>query len=403
MSDYNIPEEELNFSSFTVADITKTVNAAQADVTKETNEPEEVEETNDTNQPVNVLTQDDIMSVTGGTEEKEETVEPSKETEITPEVEKTTEETTPYTDEVYAAAIQLAKENGLLNIPEELQGDVTDEVWQNILQQNEQDRQQRTLNNIRQSAGDPKIVELLDYVMQGGTWYGFNEMQETIQEEIDISSLDESKEEDQRYLIELYLSDGLDANNPAHVRRLQNIDNEVSTAFDRLENDALSKEAKQYLLDKNAAEKQNIAAQQQAYQEQQQAEALRQAQARQNWNNDFKSTLNNRNWSQDKKNEIVSQFDIVQLDNGSEMEMWQYKFDAIWRDPQATQIFMDFMSDFDAQSLQFKRKGQPVNKQVTSTIRNLINKKAQTQSKSQHTSNRRVVNKNLPKIDPNNY
>jgi len=403
MSDYNIPEAELNFSSFTIDDISKTVNAAQADVTKD-NTPEEEEETVETNQPINVLTQDDIRTVTKS--EEDETIE----TEVTPESETTTEnaEVEPegkasYADEVYSAAIQLAKENGLLNIPEEMEGEMTDEVWQDLLQKNEVERQQRTINNIRNNAKDPKIVELLDYVMNGGGWYGFNEMQDTIQEEIDITSLDESKEEDQRYLIELYLSDGLDATNPAHIRRLQNIDNEVNTAFDRLENDALSKEAKNYLLDKNTKAKQYIADQQQLHQAQQQEEVNRQAAARQNWNNQFKTTLNDRNWSQDKKNNIVSQFDIVQLDNGAEMEMWQYKFDAIWRDPAATQIFMDFLSDFDPSALQFKKQGQTINKQVTSTIKNLINKKAQTSSKGQHVSKRRVAGKQLPKIDPNNF
>ena len=403
MSDYNIPEEELNFSSFTVADITKTVNAANADVTKSETSEETIEETTNSNQPVNVLTKDDIRNSTntnsGATDIEEVKEEVVTQDATTPEV----VENTPYTDEVYAAAIQLAQENGLLNIPEEMEGNITNEVWQDLLQKNEAARQQQTINNIRQSAGDPKIVELLDYVMNGGTWYGFNEMQETIQEEIDITSLDASKEEDQRYLIELYLSDGLDASNPAHVRRLQNIDNEVNTAFDRLENDALSKEAKAYLLNKNAIEKQGIAEQQKAYQQQQQEEANRQEQARQNWNNQFKTTLNDRNWSQDKKNSVVSQFDIVQLDNGSEMEMWQYKFDAIWRDPQATQIFMNFISDFDPNSLKFKQQGQPINKQVTSRITSLINKKAQTGSKSQHTGNRRMVSNNVPKIDPNNY
>jgi hypothetical protein len=398
MSDYNIPEEELNFSSFTVEDITKTINASQADITK--GESEEVEETTDTNQPVNVLTNDDISATTNG--EKEEGKEETTTEEPGTEGDEPVVEQPTYDEEVYAAAIQLAKENGLLHIPEEMQGEVTDEVWQEILQQNELDRQQRTINNIRNSAGDPKIVELLDYVMGGGDWYGFNDMKEAIQEEIDISSLNEETEEDQRYLIELYLSDGLDANNPAHVRRLQNIDNEVNIAFERLENEALSKEAKQYLLAKNEASKQSIVEQQKAYKVQQQEEAQRKQAAQQNWNNQFKTTLNDRSWSQNKKDEIVSQFDIVQLNDGTEMEMWQYKFDAIWRDPAATQVFMDFMTDFDPNSLQFKKRGQPATKQANSIIKNLLNKKVQPGSKSQHTSNRRVVNKSLPIIDPNN-
>ena len=399
MSDYNIPDEELNFGSFDIADITKTVQQVAKENPNNPAQDEKEEEYGiDVNQPI-TLTPDDIRSVTGGEKEEEESIETNNE-EKEEEVVDNTSNT--YGNDVYAAAIELAKENGLLNIPDNV-GEITDEVWQDIIKQNEYDRELRALNNVRMNAGDPKIVELLDYVMKGGTWYGAEEMKETIQEEIDISTLDVATEEDQRYLIEMYLSDGLDQNNPAHLRRLQNIDQEINNVFDRLEQDELAQEAKQFLLVRTNQQKENIARQQQAHVEQQRQQEQQQQQARQNWNNQFKESLNDRIWSQNKKDQVVSQFDIVQLDNGSEMEMWQYKFDAIWRNPKATQIFMDFLSDFDENTLQFKQSGQSVNKQVTSTIKNLINQKSQTKSNTRYTSNRRTNTDSLPTIDPHNY
>ena len=395
MSDYsNIPEEEMNYGSFSIEDITKTVAGANQTTPKK-EEENEVE----TNEDVNVtqpstLTSEDIQSVA----EKNKTGE-----DIEPEGEPIVEDpiVEGYDANVYSAAIELAKENGLLNIPEDV-GEITEEVWKDILAQNEYVREQRALNTIRSKAGDPKIVELLDYVMDGGTWYGYNEMQSTIQDEIDISTLDTKVEEDQRYLIEVFLSDGLDNNNPAHARRLQNIDNEVNNIFDRLEQDTLAEEAKQFLLDKTAQQKEYIKEQQKIHVQQQQAEEAAKQQARQQWNDQFKTTLETRPWSQTKKEEVISQFDIVQLTNGNEMELWQYKFDAIWRDPAATQVFMDFISDFDAQTLKFKRQGQPVNKQVTKAITGLINNKQTTSKNSRYTSNRRTSNTSLPSIDPFN-
>ena len=223
----------------------------------------------------------------------------------------------------------------------------------------------------------------------------------TINDEVSIEQLDPSNDDDQRYLIETYLSEGLDPNNPVHARRLQTIPSEVDDYIERLESEDLANEAKQFYLGRVNEQKAILAQQQQEYARHQEMLAQEAQQKQQEWIHSFRSTLNESKWSEDKKKQVIDQFSHVELDNGETMEMWRYKFDAIWQDPKNTQIFLDFLSDFDPYKLQFNRNGVPSNKVVSSTIQDIINSKIQQKSKSQH-SDQRVVNNSVKTIDPRN-
>lgn len=381
MIDPNIPEEEMNFD-FGIEEITKTVQEASV-------EPNEEITTND-----NFL--EDVRETVSNSTVNEENVE---DTSTTNTDDSTTDDST-YDSTVYETALEFMKENGLLSIPDNLE-DVDEEAWNNIIEQNREYQRQSILNEMRMSA-DPRVTELFDYVYQGGTWDGFEQMRDTIQSEFNVEELDIANEDDQRYLIESFLSDGLDPQNPAHVRRLKNVSNEVSNVFDRLEQEEVAKEAKDYFLNKLATQKEHLRVEQEAYRQQQLQQQQYQAQQEQQWVNDFQQSLNERQWAQSKKDAVISQFDIVDLEDGSQVEMWKYKFDAMWENPQTVQVFLDFMSDLDPYTLQFNRNGVPPTKQVTSTIQNLINSKNQNKHKGQ-SSGRRSKSTNTPvTIDPRN-
>lgn len=370
MKNSNIPDEEMNFD-LNIEDILQTTSSASSEDTPS----EEVEDSS------NFL--DDIKSTVD-----ENMVEKDDDNEDDNNLPASSEnESVEYSNDVYSAALDFLKENNLLSIPEDV-GDINEEVWSQIIENNKIAQRDSLLNELRMNAGDDKIVELFDYVWNGGSWFGYEEMKNTIQSEINIESLDLNNDEDQRYLIESYLSDGLDPNNPAHVRRLQNLPNEVNNYFDRLEAEDLAKEAKDYFVSKIENQKLLIQQQQEEHRQNELAQQQALQEQQQEWVNNFKTSLDNRNWSKSKKDAVVQQFDLVQLNDGREMEMWKYKFDAIWEKPELTQVFMDFLSDLDPYTLEFKRNGVPTNKQVTSTIQNLINTKNQTKSKSQYQSSR---------------
>jgi len=375
MIDPSIPEEEMNFD-FGLDDILKTTNEASS-------EPTDSEDTSN-------FMEDVQQTIEQHTAENEPVVE-----------EQVTEQQQPsYNNDVYSAALDVLRENNLLNIPDDI-GDINQETWNDLIEQNKQNQRSAILNEMRMNAADPKITELFDYVYQGGSWHGFEEMKQTISDEINIESLNTQEADDQRYLIDSYLREGLDPQNPAHQRRIENIPNEVENYFDRLEAEDIAQEAKNYFLGKVNEQKQMVAYQQQQAQQQELQHQQQQAQQQQEWINDFRQTLNQRNWSQNKKNNVVRQFDIVELDDGREMEMWRYKFNELWKDPNLTQVFIDFISDLDPHTLQFNSRGVSVNKQVTSTIQNLINSKQQNRSKGQY-SDKRQSDSSVQRIDPRN-
>jgi len=307
---------------------------------------------------------------------------------------------TQYDEGVYNTALTVLKEAGIFDVPDNLEV-VDEEVWQAVIQDNKEKYKQSILEEMRQNAADPKIAELFDYVYNGGTWFGADEMIDTIQNEINIQNLDTAQEDHQRYLIESYLSEGLDPNNPAHARRLENIPNEINSIFDRLEAEELANEAKDFFLGKVEYQKQQLAIQQEEHNRQQQAIQEEARRSQMEWANSFKNTLNERGWSDSKKREVISQFDNVELDNGQSMPMWRYKFDSIWSNPKSAQVLMDFLSDYDPHTHEFKRNGVPATKQVTSTIQNIINAKNQNKSKSQHLDQRQVAT-TIKTIDPRN-
>lgn len=372
----SIPEEEMNFD-FGLDDILKTTNEASS-------EPTDSEDTSN-------FMEDVQQTIEQHTAENDP---------VAPEEQVIEAPKPSYDNDVYSAALDVLKENNLLNIPDDI-GDINQETWNDLIEQNKQDQRSAILNELRMNAADPKITELFDYVYQGGSWHGFEEMKQTINDEINIESLNTQEADDQRYLIDSYLREGLDPQNPAHQRRIENVPNEVENYFDRLEAEDIAQEAKNYFLGKVNEQKQMVAHQQQEAQQQEQYQQQQKAQQQQEWINDFRQTLNEKSWSQNKKNNVVKQFDIVELDDGREMEMWRYKFNELWKDPNLTQVFIDFISDLDPHTLQFNSRGVPVNKQVTSTIQNLINSKKQNRSKGQY-SDKRQSDSSTQNIDPRN-
>jgi hypothetical protein len=301
---------------------------------------------------------------------------------------------------VYEAALNLLKENGLFTIPEDI-NQIDEDAWNKVLEYNKEVQRKNIIDDMR-AKSDPRIMELFDYVNDGGTWFGFDDMRNAIQDETNIENLDVFNEEHQHYLIKSYLSDGLDPSNPAHARRLKSIDDEVNTYFERLEAEDLAKEAKKYFVDQVNARKQEIVYQQELHRRQEQQQQQEAARHQQEWIKNFQTTLTKRDWSQAKKDAVISQFDVVELEDGRSMEMWKYKFNAMWQKPEAVQIFMDFLSDFDHNTVEFKRNGIPSDKIATSTIQSLINSKNQQKSKGQ-TQSRQGGGTNQPiLIDPLN-
>jgi hypothetical protein len=279
-----------------------------------------------------------------------------------------------YNVDIYSAALQILKEQNILNIPDDI-SELDENTLNQLIEYDQELRNQQAFDYVKSQTSDPRLSELIDHVLNGGEYEDAIAMKEIIDEQYDFYNLDVQVEDTQRMLIDMYIREGLNPDSAVDQRRLARLDDEIDMYINNLEGEDLAGEAKNYFIEKieyiKEFEKQKIQErkiQTELYQRQK-------LQQEQFWINDFKKTLNEKPWSNDKKKEIVSQFDIVQLDNGTEMEMWKYKWSKIWERPDLTQVFMDFLSDLDPHQLEFKNRNIPVQKQVTSKILDIVNNK----------------------------
>jgi hypothetical protein len=323
------------------------------------------------------------------------------------EVEKETSENVTddnYDVQIYSAALDLIREQGILNIPENIE-EVDQHTLDQLIQYDQQVRNQHALEYVRNRTQDPRLQELFDHVMHGGTYEEAIAIKEVIDDQYNYAALNPSDEEHQRFLMDHYLREGLDPNNPIDARRLAKVPQEIESYISNMEGESMALEAQQYFIDKleyvKQAERQQVLERERQRQEQ----ALFNKQQEQNWINTFKQGLNQRPWSQDKKQKVIEQFNIVQLDNGEEVELWKYKWNKIWEDPALTHVFMDFLSDLDPYNLEFQSKDKTVDKQATSKIMELINRKNNSENRfksgSRHYSRKPHNLDSKPKIiDP---
>jgi len=285
-----------------------------------------------------------------------------------------------YNPDIYNAALQILREQNILNIPDELT-ELDENTLNELIEYDQELRNQQALEFIKSQASDPRLAELIDYTISGGTYEDALTMKEIIDEQYDYATMDTESEYGQRMLIEMYIREGLNPDNPVDQRRLQRLDSEIDSYIYNNEGEELAGEAKNYFLEKLEYMKEVEFQKAQEREMEMQNYQRQKLQQEQFWIDNFKNSLEEKPWSNTKKQEIVSQFDIVQLDNGAEMELWKYKWNKIWEHPDLTQTFMDFLSDLDPYSLEFKNRSTPVQKQVTNKILEIVNNKKTVSNK----------------------
>ena len=285
-----------------------------------------------------------------------------------------------YAPDIYNAALQILREQNILNIPDDLT-ELDENTLNEIIEYDQELRNQQALEFIKSQASDPRLAELIDYTLNGGTYEDALNVKEILDEQYEYYNMDTESEYGQRMLIEMYIREGLNPDNPVDQRRLQRLDSEIDSYIMNNEGEELASEAKNYFLEKLEYMKEMEFQKAQEREMEMQNYQRQKLQQEQFWIDNFKNTLEEKPWSPQKKKEIVSQFDIVQLDNGAEMEMWKYKWNKIWEHPDLTQVFMDFISDMDPYTLEFKSRNTPVQKQVTNKILEIVNNKKTVSNK----------------------
>ena len=372
--DNNIePDIDLNFDdSFDLEEmLTNSVNE-QEDNEDEYYQPDDLEEVEieNSNSEENTRKEDEEEKLTD--EDLENII--SNEDEEASDSNKDNEEND---TDPYSLAFKFITEQNILHVPDNFnKDDLTEESILKLVEENHQIRNQQVFEAIKNQSEDPRLQELFDVVWNGGTYEDLQDMRVALDAEFDWESADPSNEEHAKIMIKQLMLEGLDENNPAHQIKIKNIDSDIQNSIDNMESEQLAKQSKQYFLERIRNEKERVKNnKQQRVLEQQRIEQQRIE--RQNaWNSTFQEKLSERNWSSEKKNEVLEQmFYIVELDNGQEMKLWEYKMNQIWNNPEHAHMLMDFLSDFDEYKLEFKTRKESSNTKVANTfVKNLINK-----------------------------
>ena len=273
----------------------------------------------------------------------------------------------------------------ILNLPDNFE--LTTDNLDDALEYDNEVRNEQALDFIRNRAtNDPYVAKLFDVVWNNGTLEDLEIIKETIESERMIDNINVDNEEEQRYIIGMYLHEGLNVNAPTYNIQVQNITNQVNSIIDSYKGKEMAIQALEFykeqfnliqeqkyneLLDKEQYEKEL---------------SYRQYQAEKQWQNNLINDLDLCKWSDSKKNDVINQFSQVKLDNGTQLPLWEYKMERIWENPTLTKYLMDFLSQFDEYDLVFKNT-KTVKQQSQDILNNMVNQKIKQSTSSNHQNN----------------
>lgn len=287
-------------------------------------------------------------------------------------------------EEAYAIAFDFIRENGILNIPEDVE--LNAETLPDIIAYDQNKRNNQAFEYIKSLAGDEHVVSLLELVINGGTFEDMQVGKEIISDEIYFQNADPKDEATQRSILKTYLSIGLDPKIPSHRDMLEEIPSRIDNLIGAYKSEAATVKAIEYFL--NDIQNAKVEFENSKRERIKQEEAIKAAkiQREMEWRDNFLTTLKDRDWTNAKKNEVYSQFNTVELTDGSKLPLWDYKMKKIWEDPKLTQVLFRFLSDFDEHKKEFKNLDKNPTQIATSKILEMANKKAISKTITNHVT-----------------
>lgn len=295
------------------------------------------------------------------------------------------EEKQDVSEEAYAVAFDFIRENNLLHVPEgvELNGDTLPD----ILQYDQQRRAEQAFDYIKSLAGDEYVVDLLQLVINGGTFRELEVGKDIITDEIYFKNLNLDDESERRAVLTTYLKEGLDPKIPNHAEMLEEIPSRVDAIEGSYKGKERALKAQEYFLNQIENAKQELERSKIERIRHEEAVKLAKYKNEENWRNQFFNTLKDSNWTNQKQNEVVSHFNTVKLTDGTELPLWDYKMKKIWENPKHAQVLFRFLSDFDEYRLEFKNLDKSPTQLATSKILEMAQKKTVSKTITNHSKN----------------
>lgn len=304
----------------------------------------------------------------------------------------------------YRLALEVIREEQLLDIPEDFDGDLDADTIDQLKERTYYMRDRQILESRRQAfADDPEKLKLFDYFFfaeADADIPKFNEINESIK---NWSSFDISKEENQKHIITEYFKDTLNPNSPGYSTILSTIEPKVQEILDNYEGEEQAKKAKEYFLEKEnqrlKEEEQRILDIKKA-RENEEVELHNQRIA---WNKDFQASVQNKDWRPAKKQQVLAEQYSEVLMGDEYVPVWYAKEQIIKSNPELYVTYLDWLSNnFDLESGKFKDDNSGssnTKKETTRRILELINKKKGV-SKSHQTTIREPQDEEDEIINP---
>lgn len=291
-----------------------------------------------------------------------------------------------FSDDSYFLAFEFIKENNLLQIPEGIE--LNAQTLPQILEYDNQKRVDQAFDYIRGQAGDQHVAELFDMVIAGGTLQELETGKDIVSEEAYLRSLDIRDEDTQRRLLTTYLKQGLDPNIPSQYELLSEIPNRIDSIIGSYQGETRAAKALEHFLKDVEIGKRELQRSKTERIQNEEAIKLAKYKREESWRNSFISELKNRNWSNNKKNEVWSHFNNVTLEDGTVLPLWDFKMKKIWENPKHAQALFRFLSEFDEYKHEFKTPDKTPAQLATDKIMEMAARKSVSKNTTDHTYSR---------------
>lgn len=308
-------------------------------------------------------------------------------------------------DDPYSLALEVIREEQLLFIPDDFDGELNAETFDFFKQKTLEIRDMQIVNDRRsQFEDDPEKLRLFDYFFTAGEAADLPTFQEINSSLSDWEQFDISDEENQKAIIAEYFRDAINPNSPNYEYMVKDIDNKVEQIITEYSGEDKAKEAKQYFINKykeimaDEVERVNELNKLKEQQEQQLE------QQRFEWNTNFQKTVSSQEWNVAKKRSIIAeQYTEVQMGD-QYVPMWYAKETLIKSNPENYIHYLDWLnSNFDIETGKFKEnvssKSSSKN-EISRKIEQLIKKKQGNQHRSRHVDNRVERNEDNIIVNP---
>ncbi len=226
----------------------------------------------------------------------------------------------------YSNYIEGLVELGLLSLPEDYKiEDLDEEKLQELIEYNQDLKEQEALLRIRAKISDPRAWEIFETAEKGGGYANLDKLFQLQKQEEDLETDDKKA-----YLKKVYMQKGLSEKVANSTIDNLELDEELDDEYNRFEAERKTNATKQKQLETKQAEDA--------------AKIERENQKK--WSQSFNKELQEAKFSKKKQTEILGAFDEIQLEGGNTMSEWQYKFAHIKQNPSYFVQFLDLLSSF---------------------------------------------------------